>query len=86
MDALMDKFPNLYADLSAGSGAGAVQRDLDFGRQFLIRRQDRVMFGTDFLSPGQAVPQFDLLEKSLSLPAEVAAKIERDNARQLLGL
>ena len=86
MDALMDKFTNIYADLSAGSGSSAISRDLDFGREFLIRRQDRVMFGTDFLSPGQAVPQFDLFEKSLDLPAEVAVKIQRDNARKLLGV
>lgn len=86
IDALMDRFPNLYADLSAGSGASAISRDLAFGREFLIRRQDRVMFGTDFLSPGQAVPQFELFEKSLDLPGDVAAKIERENARKLLKL
>jgi uncharacterized protein len=87
IDALMDKYPNLYGDLSAGSGAGAIGRDLDFGREFLIRRQDRIMFGTDFLSPGQAVPQFELFEhKLVDLPAEVKAKIFRNNARKLLGL
>ena len=86
MDTLMDKFPNIYADLSAGSGASAISRDLSFGQEFLIRRQDRVMFGTDFLSPGQAVPQFDLFEKSLRLAPEVAAKIHSGNARKLLGL
>lgn len=86
IDALMEKFPNIYADLSAGSGASAISRDLAFGREFLIRRQDRVMFGTDFLSPGQGVPQFELFEKSLNLPSEVAAKIERNNARKLLKL
>ena len=86
MDALMEKYPNLFADLSAGSGAGAISRDLEFGQEFLVRRQDRVMFGTDFLSPGQAVPQFDLFEQSLKLPPEVRQKICRDNARQLLGL
>jgi predicted TIM-barrel fold metal-dependent hydrolase len=31
MDKLMEQFPNLYADLSAGSGASAIQRDLTFG-------------------------------------------------------
>ena len=55
IDALMDKYPNLYGDLSAGSGAGAISRDLDFGREFLVRRQNRIMFGTDYLSPGQPV-------------------------------
>ncbi|QDU25202.1 Amidohydrolase [Anatilimnocola aggregata] len=86
MDALMEKYPNLFADLSAGSGAGAISRDLEFGEQFLIRRQDRVMFGTDFLAPAQAVPQFDLFEQKLQLPAEVAQKIYRGNARRILGL
>jgi predicted TIM-barrel fold metal-dependent hydrolase len=86
MDALMEKYPNIYADLSAGSGAGAISRDLDFGREFLIRRADRVMFGTDFLAPKQGVPQFELFEEQLKLPEEVQAKIFTDNARRVLGL
>src|SRR4029079_5140557 len=87
MDALMEKYPNLYGDLSAGSGAGAISRDMSFGREFLIRRQDRIMFGTDFLAPDPRVPQFELFEQKLAdLPAEVKAKIFRDNARKLIGL
>ena len=82
IDALMDKYPNLHGDLSAGSGAGAISRDPDFGREFLIRRADRLMFGTDFLSPGQEVPQLTLF-RQLDLPAEVQAKIFRDNARKI---
>lgn len=85
IDRLMEKYPNLYGDLSAGSGAGAIRRDLKFGREFLVRRQDRLMFGTDFLAPGQDVPQLELFAQ-LELPAEAAAKIFRDNARRLLGL
>jgi predicted TIM-barrel fold metal-dependent hydrolase len=85
IDALMDKYPNIYGDLSAGSGAGAISRDPEFGREFLIRRAERLMFGTDYLSPGQKVPQLELF-RSLDLPAEVQAKIFRDNARTLLGL
>ena len=86
MDALMEKYPNIYADLSAGSGAGAISRDLDFGREFLIRRQNRIMFGPDFLAPNQGVPQFELVEQKLKLPEEVQAKLFRDNARRVLGL
>jgi len=85
IDRLMAHYPNLFGDLSAGSGAGAIRRDLKFGREFLIRRQDRLMFGTDFLAPGQEVPQLELFAQ-LELPAEVAAKIFRDNARRVLGL
>ena len=85
IDRLMDKYPNLYGDLSAGSGAGAISRDAKFGRAFLVRRQDRLMFGTDFLAPGQNVPQLELFAK-IELPTDAAAKIFRDNARRLLGL
>jgi predicted TIM-barrel fold metal-dependent hydrolase len=85
IDTLMSKYPNLYGDLSAGSGAKAISRDPEFGREFLIRRADRLLFGTDYLTPGQDVPQLELF-RSIDLPAEVQAKIFRDNARRLLGL
>ncbi|HVU87610.1 MAG TPA: amidohydrolase family protein, partial [Pirellulales bacterium] len=85
IDRLMDKYPNLYGDLSAGSGAGAIKRDLKFGREFLVRRQDRLMFGTDFLAPGQDVPQLELFAH-IDLPGDAAAKIFRDNARRILRL
>jgi predicted TIM-barrel fold metal-dependent hydrolase len=85
IDALMDKYPNIYGDLSAGSGAGAISRDPEFGREFLIRRADRLMFGTDYLAPGQDVPQLELFRK-IELPPEVQAKVFRDNARKLLKL
>jgi predicted TIM-barrel fold metal-dependent hydrolase len=85
LDRLFDAYPNLWGDLSAGSGAGALSRDLAFGQAFLIRRADRLLFGTDYLKPGQVVPQFEVLA-SLELPGEVRANIERENARKLLGL
>lgn len=83
IDALMEKFPNIYGDLSAGSGANAIARDKKFGREFLIRRADRLLFGSDFLAPPQAVPQFELFA-GLDLPEEVQRKIFRENARKLL--
>jgi predicted TIM-barrel fold metal-dependent hydrolase len=85
LDRLFDGYPNLWGDLSAGSGAGALSRDLAFGQRFLIRRADRLLFGTDYLKPGQPVPQFELLS-GFDLPPEVRAKIERRNAAKLLGL
>lgn len=85
IDALMDRFPNIYGDLSAGSGANAILRDLDFGRDFVIRRQDRLLFGTDYLAPEQNVPQFGLYER-LQLPDEIQAKVFRNNALRLMGL
>lgn len=85
IDTLMDKYPNLYGDLSAGSGAGAITRDLKFGREFMVRRADRLMFGTDYLAPAQEVPQLALY-RQLDLPADVQAKVFRDNARRVLKL
>jgi predicted TIM-barrel fold metal-dependent hydrolase len=85
LDRLFDSCPNLRGDLSAGSGAGALARDRTFAQAFLIRRADQLLFGTDYLRPGQDVPQFDLLA-GFDLPADVRTKIERANAMRLLGL
>lgn len=85
IDRLMSKYKNIWGDLSAGSGANAIGRDLKFGREFLIRNQDRICFGTDYLQPGQHVPQFDLFSK-IELPADVRAKVYKANATKVLQL
>ena len=85
LDRLFHTYTNLWGDLSAGSGAGALARDRSFGQDFLVRRADRLLFGTDYLRPGQDVPQFELLA-SFDLPPQVRSRIERDNAAKLLGL
>lgn len=83
LDRLFDAYPNLWGDLSAGSGSNAIARDKEFGQAFLVRRANRLLFGTDYLKPGQPVPQFELLA-SFNLPADVRTKIERGNASSLL--
>jgi predicted TIM-barrel fold metal-dependent hydrolase len=85
LDRLMDRYPNLYGDLSEPGGYWAIHRDEHFGREFLIRRADRLLFGTDFLMADQEVPQFGLLD-ALDLPDAVQAKIYRRNAIRLLKL
>jgi predicted TIM-barrel fold metal-dependent hydrolase len=85
LDRLMDAHPNLYGDLSEPGGHAAIARDKKFGRDFLVRRADRLLFGTDFLMADQEVPHFDLLD-SLELPDDVQAKIFRGNAIRLLKL
>lgn len=85
LDRLMEKYPNLYGEFSAGSGANSIRRDPKFGREFLLRRADRLLFGTDYLAVGQEIPQFELFDE-FDLPEEVQAKIFRDNARRILGL
>jgi hypothetical protein len=83
LDRLMEKYPNLYGDLSEPGGEKALARDREFAREFLIRRADQLLFGTDFLMIGQTAPQFELLD-SFELPDDVQRKIFRDNARRLL--
>ena len=85
VDRLLARYPNMYGDLSAGSGARAIGRDKAFGRAFLIRNADKLMFGTDSGSWSYhkaPAPQFTLFE-GLDLPADVKAKIYRENAEQL---
>jgi predicted TIM-barrel fold metal-dependent hydrolase len=44
---LLADHPNLVADLSANSGNNALSRDAAFTRDFLIRFQDKLHFGSD---------------------------------------
>ncbi|MBW3539137.1 MAG: hypothetical protein KY476_02605 [Planctomycetes bacterium] len=47
IDRLLGEYPNLYADLSAGSGYTALTRDEDFTRGFLERHRRQILFGSD---------------------------------------
>lgn len=85
IDRLMDDYPNIYGDLSAGSGANAINRDKEFGRSFMIRRADRLLFGTDVLKHNQPIPQFEVFN-SLDLPQEIENKIYTGNIRKLLSI
>lgn len=85
MGRLLDTYPNLYSDVSAGSGANGFSRDPEHGKAFCLKYADRLLFGTDYLAPEQAVPQFELFD-SFALPEDVQSKIFRDNARKLLGI
>jgi len=85
LDRLFKAYPNLYGDLSEPGGEKAIARDLEFGREFLIRNAGQLLFGTDVLMPEQKIPQFELLD-SLKLPQEAQYKIFRGNAIKLLKL
>ena len=47
---LLRKYPNLHADLSAGSGFNAITRDPDFGYAFLEEFQGQLHFACDICS------------------------------------
>jgi len=46
-DRWLSEFPNLYADLSAGSALNALTRDRDFARGFVNRHRAKLMWATD---------------------------------------
>jgi uncharacterized protein len=85
LDRLMDAYANLFCDISEPGGAIALTRDPAFARDFVLRRADRLLFGSDYLAPGQQVPQFAILS-GMNLPEEVEYKIRRGNAIRVLKL
>lgn len=46
-DRLLSDYPNMFGDMSAGSGLNAMLRDEDHARAFLARHRDKLMFGSD---------------------------------------
>jgi predicted TIM-barrel fold metal-dependent hydrolase len=46
-DRLLADYPNMYGDLSAGSGLNALLRDEDHAREFLKRHQNKLLYGSD---------------------------------------
>jgi predicted TIM-barrel fold metal-dependent hydrolase len=46
-DRLLADYPNMYGDMSAGSGLNAMLRDEDHARAFLDRHQDKLLYGSD---------------------------------------
>jgi predicted TIM-barrel fold metal-dependent hydrolase len=82
-------YPNLYADISAGSGYNAITRDKDFGYSFLEEFQDKLFYGTDICAPKEYefFKLADFLENGLSenkLSKTAYNKICRLNAESFL--
>lgn len=46
-DRLLSDYPNMFGDLSAGSGLNSMMRDEAHARDFLKRHQDKLLFGSD---------------------------------------
>ena len=46
-DRYLSDYPNMFGDLSAGSGLNALTRDEDFARDFLKRHQSKLLYGSD---------------------------------------
>ena len=86
---LMRKYPNLYGDLSAGSGCNALKRDRKYAIKFLNEFQDRLLFGTDICAPDTATPLVDFLldlKNTGDITEAVFNKVARENAVKILSL
>ena len=86
---LFRRYPNMYGDLSAGSGYNALARDPEHAVQFLNEFQDRLLFGTDICSAGAELPLAGFLLKLKEegkIDATAFEKIARGNAIKLLEL
>lgn len=86
---LMREYPNLYCDLSAGSGYSAMSRDPEFTYKFIEEFPDRLMYGTDICQPYQRTYLADWLDKSYEngcITEENYYKVCRGNAISLYKL
>ena len=88
-DRLLSDYPNMYGDLSAGSGLNSMLRDEDQARQFLARHQDKLMFGTDCndaLGEGEKCLGAQILAgvRRLAPDAKIQRKIFHQNAMRII--
>jgi predicted TIM-barrel fold metal-dependent hydrolase len=89
---LMREYPNLWADLSAGSGYNALTRDPSFGIEFLDEFQDKLMFGTDSCLRSdvkKVYPNVDFIrriEEEKKISKDAVEKIKWKNAVELFKL
>ena len=79
MPEMLKKHPNLYCDISAGSGLNALSRDPSFATDFLSEFQDRILYGRDCFSNAHR----DFLN-GLGLGTEILEKIYSGNALKLV--
>ncbi len=90
-DRYLTDYPNMFADLSAGSGLNALTRDEEFTRDFLTRHQDQLVYGSDCsdhdgagtkCSGAQALATL----RRLAASRDIERKLLYGNAKKLLRL
>ncbi|MBK5292581.1 MAG: amidohydrolase family protein [Acidobacteriia bacterium] len=89
-DRYLSDYPNMYGDLSAGSGLNALLRDEDHARAFLKRHQDKLLYGSDCSDTAGAGPKCSGSRQIAALrrlaPGAVSGKILYRNAAKLFKL
>lgn len=90
-DRYLSDYPNMFADMSAGSGLNALTRDEEHAAGFLDRHQDKILYGSDC---NDAVGQGPACQGSQTIAAlrklasskAVERKILYENAHKLFRL
>ena len=90
-DRYLSDYPNMYGDLSAGSGLNALTRDEPFTREFLTRHQDKLVFGSDCSDPVGEGPKCQGAQtiaaiRRLAASKTVERKLLHANAKRIFRL
>jgi predicted TIM-barrel fold metal-dependent hydrolase len=90
-DRYLSDYPNMFGDLSAGSGNNALTRDEAFTRDFLQRHQDKLVFGSDCSDHEGSGPkcigtQTIAAIRRLSPSKTIERKLLYENANKLMRL
>ncbi len=77
---LLDKYPNLYIDLSMGGGIARyhkyLKQDLDKIKDFVLAYQDRILFGSDIILGLSETKNFDWLYERIRCDIDLQQKTE----------
>lgn len=79
IEQLLEKYPNLYCDISAGSGCKALSRDKDYTYYLMNKFPDRFLYARDYFDN---IHQ-ELIE-SLGLRDDIKELIYHGNAERLI--
>ncbi len=80
IERLLDKFPNLYCDCSAGSGCIALGRDTEYTKKLIMAHPDRFIYARDEFSNNLS----ELID-GLGLPEDILEMFYHGNIERLIG-
>lgn len=90
-DRLLSDYPNMYGDMSAGSGLLSMTRDEDHARDFIRRHQDKLLYGSDcddHIGSGEKCQGSQTIAeiRKLSASKTIERKLLYGNAKKLFRL
>lgn len=92
-DRYLSDYPNMYGDLSAGSGLNALTRDAAHAKAFLEKHQEKLLYGSDCadilgtVSSGECSGADDIQAiRNFSNNKQIERKLLYENAKKLFRL